>query len=80
MQHVTPPISREPIFHELDDIIRIKLAEAQMFQTRAYDARKEAEEAEEMRRQKLEELQTLENAHQKFQYEGADGKRLKIFF
>nr|GEV79557.1 hypothetical protein [Tanacetum cinerariifolium] len=43
MQRITPPISREPVFDELDGIIRIKLAEAQMFQTRADDARKEAE-------------------------------------
>ena len=43
MQRVTPTISREPVFDELDGIIRIKLAEAQMFQTRADDARKEAE-------------------------------------
>ncbi|GKC20134.1 protein OBERON 4 [Tanacetum coccineum] len=43
MQLVTTLISREPVFDELDDIIKIKLAEAQMFQTRADDARKEAE-------------------------------------
>nr|GEW28189.1 hypothetical protein [Tanacetum cinerariifolium] len=43
MQHVSPPISREPVFDELDDVIKIKLAEAQLFQTRADDARKETE-------------------------------------
>ncbi|KAI3719603.1 hypothetical protein L6452_20505 [Arctium lappa] len=37
------PIPREPVFDELDGIVRIKLAEAQMFQMRADDARREAE-------------------------------------
>lgn len=43
IQLVAPSISREPVFDELDGIVRIKLAEAQMFQTRADDARREAE-------------------------------------
>ncbi|XP_076886639.1 protein OBERON 4-like [Bidens hawaiensis] len=43
MQRATPSIPREPVFDELDGIIRIKLAEAQMFQNRADDARREAE-------------------------------------
>lgn len=34
---------REPLFDELDSIVRIKLAEAKMFQARADDARREAE-------------------------------------
>ncbi|KAG8391225.1 hypothetical protein BUALT_Bualt01G0165700 [Buddleja alternifolia] len=34
---------KEPIFDELDSIVRIKLAESKMFQSRADDARKEAE-------------------------------------
>lgn len=38
-----PVIPREPVFDELDGIVRIKLAEAQMFQMRADDARREAE-------------------------------------
>lgn len=43
IQMALPPISREPVFDELDGIVRIKLAEAQMFQMRADDARREAE-------------------------------------
>lgn len=38
-----PVIPRDPVFDELDGIVRIKLAEAQMFQMRADDARREAE-------------------------------------
>lgn len=34
---------REPVFDELDSIVRIKQAEAKMFQTRADDARREAD-------------------------------------
>ncbi|XP_022147457.1 protein OBERON 4 [Momordica charantia] len=34
---------KEPLFEELDSIVRIKLAEAKMFQARADDARREAE-------------------------------------
>lgn len=34
---------KEPIFDELESIVRIKLAEAKMFQARAEDARKESE-------------------------------------
>ncbi|KAK4476371.1 hypothetical protein RD792_015520 [Penstemon davidsonii] len=36
-------ITKEPIFDELESIVRIKQAEAKMFQARADDARKEAE-------------------------------------
>lgn len=36
-------ISEKPVFDELDGIIRIKQAEASMFQSRASDARREAE-------------------------------------
>nr|XP_043623637.1 protein OBERON 4 [Erigeron canadensis] len=43
IQRATPLIPREPVFDELDGIVRIKLAEAQMFQMRADDARREAE-------------------------------------
>lgn len=43
MQRATPSIPREPVFDELDSIVRIKLAEAQMFQNRADEARREAE-------------------------------------
>lgn len=40
----TSSVPREPVFDdELDGIVRIKLAEAQMFQMRADDARREAE-------------------------------------
>ncbi|KAL8227839.1 hypothetical protein R6Q57_015423 [Mikania cordata] len=42
IQRITP-VPREPVFDELDGIVRIKLAEAQMFQNRADDARREAE-------------------------------------
>ena len=34
---------KEPLFDELESIVRIKLAEAKMFQSRADDARREAE-------------------------------------
>ncbi|KAM1443375.1 hypothetical protein ACFX2I_039661 [Malus domestica] len=34
---------KEPLFDELESIVRIKQAEAKMFQTRADDARREAE-------------------------------------
>lgn len=34
---------KEPVFDELESIVRIKQAEAKMFQTRADDARREAE-------------------------------------
>lgn len=45
MVHLKPVAvgPREPVFDELDGIVRIKLAEAQMFQMRADDARREAE-------------------------------------
>ncbi|MFS8027433.1 putative chromatin regulator PHD family [Helianthus anomalus] len=43
LQRTAPSIPREPVFDELDGIVRIKLAEAQMFQNRADDARREAE-------------------------------------
>ncbi|KAK9051390.1 hypothetical protein SSX86_028017 [Deinandra increscens subsp. villosa] len=43
IQRATPSIPREPVFDELDGIVRIKMAEAQMFQNRADDARREAE-------------------------------------
>lgn len=43
LNHPLPIITRDPVFDELDGIVRIKLAEAEMFQTRADDARKEAE-------------------------------------
>lgn len=36
-------IRKEPLFDELESIVRVKLAEAKMFQTRADDARREAE-------------------------------------
>ncbi|KAI7734977.1 hypothetical protein M8C21_020767, partial [Ambrosia artemisiifolia] len=43
LQRATPTIPGVPVFDELDGIVRIKLAEAQMFQNRADDARREAE-------------------------------------
>lgn len=38
-----PSSHKEPVFDELESIVRIKQAEAKMFQTRADEARKEAE-------------------------------------
>ncbi|XP_071705968.1 protein OBERON 4 [Rutidosis leptorrhynchoides] len=43
LHRVAPSVPIEPVFDELDGIVRIKLAEAQMFQMRADDARREAE-------------------------------------
>lgn len=40
---IQPKSQKEPIFDELESIVRIKMAEAKMFQARAEDARKESE-------------------------------------
>ncbi|KAI3744005.1 hypothetical protein L1987_57077 [Smallanthus sonchifolius] len=80
IQRATPSIPREPVFDELDGIVRIKLAEAQMFQNRADDARREAEGLDRIAQAKSKKIdEEFANRVRKLQLSEADEIRRQKF-